>query len=171
MVSVTGGSVDQFTRGMSGRSPGTICWMRLAPEALAGHVLGDVTSSWHELDGRRSAEPVHVWLSVEELGTLRLHTLNGLVITLDEVDDSVEMAEYGRIVVERGAPTALNSRLGERIERVSRLVQQPPGATVGMLLHFRHHAVGIADLGDVLMVAEWSAADWSSWGLSIEPGR
>lgn len=89
---------------------------------------------------------MHVWLSLEELGTLRLRTLNGLVITVYEVDTSVDMGEYGRLVVERGATTALSSRLGERIESVSRLFQQPPGATVGMLLHFRHHSVGIADL-------------------------
>lgn len=97
---------------------------------------------------------MHVWLSLEELGTLRLRTLNGLVITVYEVDTSVDMGEYGRLVVERGATTALSSRLGERIESVSRLFQQPPGATVGMLLHFRHHSVGIADLGDDLVVAE-----------------
>jgi hypothetical protein len=143
----------------------------LDPEALTGHVLTDVTSSWHEFEGKRSTAPGHVWLSLEELGTLRLRTLNGLMITVDEVDTSVDMGEYGRIVVERDVPTALSSRLGERIESVSRLFQQPPGATVGMLLHFRHHSVGIADLGDELVVAKWPAADWSSWGVSIERGR
>jgi hypothetical protein len=143
----------------------------LDPEALTGHVLTDVTGSWHEFEGKRSTEPVNVWLSLEELGTLRLHTLNGLVITLDEVDASVDIGEYGRIVEQRGVPTALSSRLGERIESVSRLFQQPLGTTVGMLLHFPHHSVGIADLGDELVVAEWSAPDWSRWGVSIERGR
>ena len=80
------------------------------------------------------------------------------------------MGEHGRIVLERRAPTALSNRVGERIESVSRLFQDPPGAIVGMLLNFRDHSVGIADLGDELVVAEWSAVDWSRCGVSIEQG-
>lgn len=156
---------------MPGRSSGSICLVSLDPEALTGHVLTDVTSSWHEFEGMRSTEPVHVWLSFKELGTLRLHTLNGLAITVNEVGASADMGEYGRIVMERGAPPALSNRVGERIESVSRLFQQPPGAPVGMVLHFRHHSVGIADLGDELTVADWPAADWSSRGVSIEQSR
>lgn len=46
--------------------------------------------------------PIHLWLSPDELGTFRLGTLDGLVITVDEVDAPVDMEECGRVVVAWG---------------------------------------------------------------------
>ena len=140
----------------------------IEPEATVGHTLAGVSSSWHEFEGRRSAEPVHVWLRLDGLGTLRLHTLNGLVMTPDGVDEPYDMGEHGRLLVNESGPSALIERVGERVDGVSRLVQYPPGASVGMVLHFQRGSVGIADLGDELVVATWPADDWARRNVSIE---
>ena len=137
------------------------------PKSLVGHTLDGVSSSWHEFEGRRSAQPVHVWLSLDGLANLRLHTLNGLVITPGDVDEPYDMEEYGRLLVEESGPTALIERVGERVEAMSRLHQSPPGATVGIVLHFQRGSVGIADLGDDLIVAPWPADDWERSNVSL----
>ena len=38
---------------------------------------------------------------------------------------------------------------------------------VGVVLHMDGAAVGIADLGDELVVAEWPSAGWSAQGVSL----
>jgi hypothetical protein len=136
------------------------------PEAMVGRSLTAVSSSWHELEGHRSKEPVHLWLSVDGLGTLRLHTLDGLVITRDAVSAPYDLGEHGRVVVEPSGPAPLMERVGEPIEAVSRLEQFPPGASVGVLLDFPGGSVGIADLGDELVVASWPADVWPRLGVS-----
>lgn len=141
--------------------------MSIELKSIVGHTLVGVSSSWHEFEGRRSAEPVHVWLFLDGLGNLRLHTLNGLVITADDVDEPYDMGEHGRLLVEESGPTALMERVGERVEAVSRLDQSPPGATVGIVLHFQRGSVGIADLGDDLIVATWPADNWERRNVSM----
>lgn len=141
--------------------------VNIEPEAIVGHTLIGVSSSWHEFEGRRSAEPVHLWLSFDGLGTLRLHSLNGLMITSDDVYDPDDMGEHGRILVEQSGPTSLVERVGEHVERVSRLDQAPPGASVGIVLHFPGGSVGIADLGDDLVVTTWPADSWAREGVSV----
>ncbi|WP_460629660.1 hypothetical protein [Intrasporangium mesophilum] len=143
--------------------------MAIDAEAMIGHTLAGVSSSWHEFEGRRSAGPVHVWLRLDGVGALRLHTLNGLVITPDDVDVPCAMGDYGRMLVESSGPTPLIERLGEPIEAVTRLDQSPPGMTVGVVLQFAGGSVGIADLGDELVVAPWPADDWSRWNVSVQP--
>jgi hypothetical protein len=138
------------------------------PEVLARRTLMSVSSSWHEYAGERSVNPVHVWITVSEIGTLQMHTLSGLVITQEPEGTPVDMQEYGRIVVEPRTPSALNQWVGQNIERVSRLRQTPPDVTVGMVLHFRHGSVGIADLGDELVAADWPAPDWALAGVALE---
>ena len=136
---------------------------------MVGHTLAAVSSSWHEFEGVRSAEPTHLWLSLDGLGTLRLHTLNGLVITLDDVDQPYDIGEHGRMLVESSGPTPLIEHVGERIEAVALLDQSPPGMTAGIVLKLQGGSVGIADLGDELVVAPWPADDWSQWNVSARP--
>jgi hypothetical protein len=107
-----------------------------------------------------------LWLSVDGLGTLRLHTLDGLVITRDDVSAPYDLGEHGRVVVEPSGPAPLMERVGEPIEAVSRLEQFPPGASVGVLLDFPGGSVGLADLGDELVVASWPADVWPRLGVS-----
>ena len=76
--------------------------MPLDSDVLVGQTLTGVSASWHEFKGRRRAEPVHVWVHLDGLGTLRLHTLNGLVVSLDDVDESCDMGEYGLILAGAG---------------------------------------------------------------------
>lgn len=134
---------------------------------MVGNTLAGVSSSWHEFEGHRSARPVHVWLHLVGLGTLRLHTLNGLVITLDDVHEPYDMGENGRVLVESAGPSPLTKHLGERIEAVARLDQAPLAMTVGAVLNFQRGSVGIADLGDDLVVAPWPAEDWARWNVSV----
>ncbi len=89
------------------------------------------------------------------------------MITAGEVDQPYEMGEYGRLVVEESGPTALMERIGERIETASRLDVTPPGAIVGMALDFEGGSVGIADLGDDLIVATWPGELWERFNVSI----
>lgn len=141
--------------------------MSIDPEAFIGRTLVSVSSAWHEFEGQRGAVPVHIWLSVDGLGTLQLHTLNGLVISTDSPYEPYEMVEHGRVLVEPSGPAVLLERVGERIEAVSRLTQSPPGMTVGLLLAFRAGSVGLADLGDELIVAAWPAEEWRRWNVSV----
>lgn len=138
------------------------------PEAFVGQTLNGVSSSRHEFEGHRSAEPIHIWLNLDGLGTLRLHTLNGLVISPDAVHESYEMGEHGPILVAPSGPSPLIEHVGERINAVSRLDQTPPGTTAGLVLQFQGGSVGIADLGDQLVVAPWPAADWKRWNVSLQ---
>lgn len=137
------------------------------PETFVGRMLMSVSSSWHEFEGQRSTEPIHVWLSFDGLGTLQLHTVSGLVITTDNPYEPYDMAEHGRVIVEPSGPAALTERVGERIEAVSRLNQSPPDMAVGVLLDFRGGSVGIADLEDELVVAAWPADAWRRWNVSV----
>ena len=149
----------------------TVCHdhaVSIDPEALASRTLMSVSSSWHEYAGERSADPVHVWITLSGIGTLQLHTLSGLVIVERPEGTPVDMQEYGRIVVEPGTPPALNRWAGQHIERVSRLRQTPPDMTVGMVLHFRDGSVAMADLGDDLVVADWPAPEWEQAGVAEE---
>jgi hypothetical protein len=134
--------------------------MTVEPEELAGMLLG-VTASWHEQEGARSSEPVHVWISVERVGTVRLHTPGDgtLEIAVGDPYDPYDMQECGGVSVGEG-PDALVERVGQRIEDVSRLRQDPPGMEVGIVLHFREGPVGIANLGDELVIDRWPGDTW-----------
>lgn len=146
------------------------CHYRLVnidPQAMVGQTLDGVSSSWHEFEGRRSAEPGHVWLHFDGLGTVRLSTRNGLVVSRDAVYEPCEMGEYGRVLVEPSGPSPLIEHVGERIEAVSRLYQAPPGMEVGLVLAFQAGAVGIADLCDEFAVVPWPDAAWSHWNVSV----
>lgn len=135
---------------------------------MVGQTLDGVSSSWHEIEGHRSAEPVHVWLHLDGLGTVRLYALNGLVLSKEAVHGPYEMGEHGRILVEPSGPLPLTEHVGERIEAVSQLVQAPSGIEVGLVLTFQRGSVGIADLGDELAVARWTDAAWSQQNVSIQ---
>ena len=105
---------------------------------------------------------VHVWLSVERLGTLRLHTPGdgSLEIAAGEPYEPYDMQESGSVALGEG-PEALVERVGQRIEDVSRLQQAPPGMQVGLVLHFQDGSVGVANLGDELVIGRWPAYMWT----------
>ncbi|WP_157537513.1 hypothetical protein [Nocardioides sp. Root190] len=141
--------------------------MDIDPESFVGRTLTGMSSSWHEFEGSRSPEPVHLWLFVDGLGSLRFHTRDGLVITRDGPHVAYDMGEHGRVVVEPSGPQALLERVGERIRSVARLHASPPGMTAGVLLEFSGGSVGIADVGDELVVASWPDETWSSRDVSV----
>jgi hypothetical protein len=110
-----------------------------------------------------------VWLTIEGLGTRKLHTPGaGSIAILDDlVDLPYAMAEISCTVeVEPGTPEVLGARIGQAIEAISLLWQEPPGEEVGFTLHFRDGSVGIANLADELMILNWPDELWSSWGVS-----
>lgn len=143
--------------------------VQIAPAALAGHRLEAVTTQWHELKGARGPDPVHVWLTVQDLGVVRLHTLEGLRMLLEQTAGSavVEMGEHGRLVLERGGPPPLAERVGETIRTVEPLEQLSRGKSmgvVGVVLGFEAGQVGIADRGDELTVERWPGR-WAAWDV------
>jgi hypothetical protein len=139
-----------------------------SPEDLLG-VLTDVVASWIRLPGQeRVPLPVHVWLTIEGVGTRKLHTPGaGSVGILDVAPhEGYDMGKYGHVEVERGTPGVLGSRVGQRIQRVSHLWQDPPGEEVGFVLHFGDSSVAIANLADELIIDEWPDAMWPARGVS-----
>lgn len=153
--------------GMVGRYDWQSARVHIESRALVGNTLDGLAAAWHESEGERSPEPVHLWLYLSELGAVELHTLNGLVISASPVSEAYDMAEHGRVVLDQTGPAALSGRVGERILSISELTQSPPEVKVGVVLHMEGAAVGIADLGDELVVAEWPSAGWSAQGVSL----
>ena len=140
-----------------------------APEDLRG-VLTDVVASWIRLPEReRVPLPLHVWLTIEGLGTRKLHTpgAGGIGILDEAAHEGYDMGRNGVVEVERDTPQILGSRVGQTIDRVSHLWQQPPGEEVGFVLHFAGGAVAIANLADELIVDHWPDETWSVQGVSI----
>lgn len=127
---------------------------------LVGQRLLAVTSAVHEFDGRRSEEPVHLWLHLDGLGAVQCHTAGSgaLLLHAEEPYTAYDMQEHGRVFVVDGGPPALAAQVGERIESASRLWQDPPGMTVGVSLAFPTGAVGVANLSDSLVVGAWPEA-------------
>ena len=115
-------------------------------EDFSGAVLAGVAASWHQHSGVRVSEPLHVWITVEGQGTYRFHTSGGgsLDVSAGVPHEDYDMEPYGEVSVEWGTPLPLGERVGQRIEGVSRLRQDPPGAEVGVALHFAAGAVAVA---------------------------
>jgi hypothetical protein len=135
---------------------------------FTGALLTGVAASWHQDAGVRDSEPLHVWLTVEGHGSYRFHTSGdgSLEVSAGVPHLDYDMERYGEVAVEPGTPLLLGERLGQRIEGVSRLRQDPPGAEVGVVLHFPVGAVAVANLGDDLIVGTWPADAWSAAGVT-----
>jgi hypothetical protein len=139
------------------------------PEDLVG-ILTDVSASWLTPMGRsRVPLPLFLWLTIEGVGTRKLHTpgSGGVAILNEPVPSSYDMAEYGRVVVESGSPQVLGARVGQRIEAVGRLWQEPPGEEAGFVLHFGDGSIAIANLADDLVVGAWPNDAWAEQGVSL----
>lgn len=138
------------------------------PNTWPGHVLRATVASWHMLDGVVSVDPVHIWLDFEGLGWVRLHTPGdgSLGITREEPGHAVDMQEYGSIEIRPSTPEAMTSLVGERLDAVAGLWQQPPGHAVGWVLFAGDLAVGLANLSDELTVAAWPSEDWRTADVS-----
>ena len=137
-------------------------------ENFTGAVLVGVAASWHQHSGIRDSEPLHVWLTVQGQGTFRFHTSGdgSLDVSAGAPHEDYVMEPHGEVAVEPGTPRPLGERVGQRIEAVSRLRQDPPGAEVGVVLHFDVGAVAVANLGDDLVVGAWPGDAWSSAGVA-----
>jgi hypothetical protein len=128
-----------------------------------------VAASWLRVTGcDRVPLPIHVWLTIEGLGTRKLHTPGtGSVAILEEPPhEAYELDDGATVEVERGTPALLGARVGQAIEAASTLWQEPPGMQVGFILKFRDGGVGIVNLGDDLVIKGWPDAAWSEWGVS-----
>jgi hypothetical protein len=139
-----------------------------SPEDLQG-TLTDVAASWLTLPGRtRIPLPLFVWLTIDGLGTRKLHTpgAGGVAILDEPMSPGHDMDEHGHVDVDPGTPQILGVRIGQRIEGVGRLWQEPPGEEVGFVLHFTEGSVGIANLADDLVVNAWPDESWVAQGVS-----
>jgi hypothetical protein len=143
--------------------------MTTAPEDLAG-VLEGVVASWYRGTGRTCVPyPIHVWLTIEGLGTRKLHTAgDGAIAILDEpVHEAYDM-EVGTVGVESGTPSVLAAEVGQRIRATSLLWQEPSGEVVGFILHFEDsNDIGIANLADDLEIRTWPEDAWSRAGVTV----
>lgn len=137
-------------------------------DQLVGKLTG-VSASWlRTSEGNRVPLPIHVWVTVEGLGTRKLHTPGpGSVAILDEPPyQPYGMDEYGAVDVVEGTPRVLGAKVGQRIEATSGLWQAPAGEEVGFILHFADGDVGVANIADDLNLQPWPSADWARWGVS-----
>ena len=78
--------------------------------------------------------------------------------------ESVDMEEYGKIVVEPGRPAVLARAVGAQLTRTYPLWEDPPGHNCGHLFEFGKRCVAIANFGDDLAFSEWptKSARWST---------
>ncbi len=142
------------------------------PSRLVGNRLTEVTTAWFDSDGRNSRQPIHVWLRWHEAGWCMAHTSGAGHLNLAHRPpyESYDMGKNGRVVVEPGGPSSLDQALGARLAHVQQLWQQPPGQFVGTLLGFDNVTIGIANLGDELVVRAWPHADWQQWDVRLPAG-
>ena len=130
-----------------------------------------VTTAWFEFDGRRSLEPVHVWLRWHRTGWCVAQTTGAgdLALSKQAPYESYDLQKNGRVVVQPGGgPASLMEAVGARLVSARKLWQEPPGMFMGRLLEFESVTIGIANLGDELVVGAWPHADWPQWGVSGE---
>ena len=134
---------------------------------LVGLRLDAVVSSWHERDGARGQDPIHVWLHWQVQGWCQLHTPGSgdLGLYWQEPHDSYDMDRYGRVIVEAGGPELVVSACGRRVSAVSRLRRESPGGSVGVVLNFDGYALAAANLGDESSFTVWPDHDWQREGL------
>jgi hypothetical protein len=137
----------------------------VSSDRLVGAVLRSVTASWHEYDGRRSGEPMHLWLDVDPGGWVQAHCAGdgSLLLTGQAPYGSYDMARYGTVVVDpAGVAAAVTGLLGQRIRGVEPLIDQQTGVPLGIVLAFDTAAIGVANVADELLVAAWPSSTWST---------
>jgi hypothetical protein len=146
--------------------------MTLRASDLIGQRLQRVTVAWHEYKGDRSAHPVHVWLDLDSLGSVRAHTAGDgtLELSEDAPYQSHEMDIHGRIVVEiAGEELPLAPIVGHTLVNVRILHECDIDFDVGVVLEFDNGSVGIANHADDLVVLSWPSAHWAD--LTIEVAK
>jgi len=139
------------------------------PESLVGQEIRGVTSSWFlSRTGVRAL--VHTWLTIEQLGNVRIHTQAGIQLNLSEPYDPYEMADLGsRVDVEAGTPSLLQALVGQLITSIQRLIVTKYGYPSGMILTTDVGAVGVADVGDDLVIGPWPDVDlWVRLGMELD---
>lgn len=142
--------------------------MSTTRDQLIGKLTG-VSASWlRTKEGDRIPLPIHVWVTLEGLGTRKLHAPGtGSVLILEEPpQQGYDMDEYGAVELVEGTPRVLGAKLGQRIEATSGLWQEPPGEEVGFILHFADGDIGLANIADDLEIRPWPSTDWARWGVS-----
>jgi hypothetical protein len=127
---------------------------------LVGQRLLGVTAAVHEFEGARAEEPVHLWLHLDGLGAIKCHCAGSGALDLRAEQPYVgyDMQEHGRVLVVPSDSGVLAAHTGEVVQSVTPLWQQPPGISVGLALTFVTGTVGLANLGDSLVVGAWPGA-------------
>ena len=88
---------------------------------------------------------------------MQCHTAGSgaLALHAEEPYPAYDMQQHGRVLVVDERPPVLAAHVGELIESVSHLDQDPPGMRVGVVLAFPTGAVGITNLADSLVAGVW----------------
>jgi hypothetical protein len=142
----------------------------IPPTQLQGHRIQSVVAAWLERDGHRIESPIHVWLALDSLGSIRLHTAGDGSLELSPGDPyaNYEMDELGsRVVVEEASAESLLGRLlGSEIRVVNELRSDRHAEMLGLLLDSEVGSIGIANIGDDLIVLPWPSPEWDTWSIS-----
>ncbi|GAA1245426.1 hypothetical protein GCM10009665_40360 [Kitasatospora nipponensis] len=128
----------------------------LLPADLIGRRLLRVTTSWHH-DAANDATLLHLWLHLEGLGPVRVHTPGtGLSLTVDQPHEPYSMAEYGNVSVLDDSPETPVTRFVGRQIRSVREIRYRDGRVdfaAGLTLLFPDGSVRLLALDDELVVA------------------
>lgn len=126
----------------------------------------------YEHDGAVDELPVHIWLDVETVGQVRCHCApsGALTLTVEPPYATVEMQDLGRVVLREAEPVVLMRQVGEAVQQVLLLDQDPPGMTVGFVLVLPSGSVAVANLGDELFVEPWPGR-WRDSDVHVNTGH
>jgi hypothetical protein len=143
---------------------------RVDPDSLGGAALRAATASRHKLTGVRAAEPGAPVAARRarrvDPGTVR----RGWVAAPDYAGARARL-RHGRVRRRRHRAGRRRSRpgslIGQRIDRVERLLDHGLRDKVGLVLGFDTGTLGLANLADELVPAPWPGGSWSAVGVSL----
>lgn len=140
-------------------------------DALVGQQIDEVVASWYVPDDTGVHDLVHAWIRFRDLGSVQLHTLNGLVLVGGEPPSAYVMPEVpASVQVQVGTPAPLAALVGGVVKETHDLWQDGIDRRVGIVMVTSKGSVAVADVGDDLAIGEWpDPARWAAAGIAMRP--
>ena len=129
-------------------------------ELLAADLIGErllqATTSWHH-HAEHTPALVHLWLHLEQLGPVKVHTPGtGVSMRIERVHKPYSMEQFGEVKVVDNAPnTALTQFVGQSIRSVREITYRDTRLEfiAGLTRHFPDGIVRLLALDDELVIA------------------